>query len=101
MPIAKKRHNLKAKDGVSNVFIIRDKTGQTRKLAGVSFLEGEGVTRHAPKALWFDEQMDYEVVLPRGYPAWELASSEEAVHGEEWSEDGRFTEDEDGEYEDE
>lgn len=81
MPIASKRHT-----GDPATFVVVTPIPLSRKLNGVTFLEGRGVTRHEAKARQFDESFGYTVFLPKGHKPWELASPEVALREDEMSE---------------
>jgi hypothetical protein len=80
MPIAPYRHNLKTASG-EPVFIIKSPRPVTRVLLGVKFYMGEGRTRYEEKAMRFDEEFGYTVILPEGHPGWTLASPPPTYRG--------------------
>ncbi|MEM4218068.1 MAG: hypothetical protein QXZ09_08600 [Candidatus Methanomethylicaceae archaeon] len=80
MPIAPYRHNLKTQSG-EPVFIVKSPRPVTRTLLGVKFYMGEGRTRYEEKAMRFDEEFGYTIILPEGHPGWTLASPTPTYRG--------------------
>lgn len=80
-------HNEPEWDG-KPVFIVQDKTGETRELYGVTFLHGEARLTNQQIAMWFDETHNYDVTLPAGYQPWKLVGPDHIVEADEYVESG-------------
>lgn len=54
----------------------------TREMLEVPFHNGVGFTKFVSKAMRFDEEFDYKVILPKGVKRWKLAKHDAIHRGE-------------------
>lgn len=99
MPINKYRHMEEpgtyfvktiAKAGLEPTFKAGQVLPWNGKRLGVHFSDGVGITRDRQKAIIFDEQFGFEITLPEGEEAWELAMDPEkviATKKEDWKDE--------------
>lgn len=73
MPIASYRHTEPVEKGKPHVIVRTPNPDFSGRRYDVQFIKGEARTKSITRAMAFDEQFGYEIILAPGMKAWTLA----------------------------